>query len=263
MAGKVTVIGAGKYSGIGIKGCILFDDVYAATIFSDETIEIPVRKKCVMTLCDFVQPHNGCVEIEDGMHTIVELKRNSLTNRISMKVTEKTPFSGVFQTPITPLDAIVEKIQEDGYCVKEINGPYMRVYEDKVIITRKSYSSAVGKILAADEKTIYYIDVLGVQFKKSSKIIPGYLQFETASSTEKDSQENSFAFTLGSNMEMELVAQYVKSRVDEIKKQKNAPVVMASPVSAADELKKFKELLDLGIITQEEFDAKKKQLLGL
>ena len=34
-------------------------------------------------------------------------------------------------------------------------------------------------------------------------------------------------------------------------------------VSSADELKKFRELLDSGIITQEEFDAKKKQLLGL
>lgn len=33
--------------------------------------------------------------------------------------------------------------------------------------------------------------------------------------------------------------------------------------SNADELKKFKELLDLGVITQSEFDAKKKQLLGL
>lgn len=36
-----------------------------------------------------------------------------------------------------------------------------------------------------------------------------------------------------------------------------------SSASVADELKKFKELLDLGAITQEEFDAKKKQLLGL
>ena len=35
------------------------------------------------------------------------------------------------------------------------------------------------------------------------------------------------------------------------------------PQSNADELKKYKELLDMGIITQEEFDAKKKQLLGL
>lgn len=36
-----------------------------------------------------------------------------------------------------------------------------------------------------------------------------------------------------------------------------------STISSADELKKFKELLDMGVITQEEFDQKKKQLLGL
>ena len=35
------------------------------------------------------------------------------------------------------------------------------------------------------------------------------------------------------------------------------------PQSNADELKKYKELLDSDVITQEEFDAKKKQLLGL
>ncbi len=34
-------------------------------------------------------------------------------------------------------------------------------------------------------------------------------------------------------------------------------------VGSAEELKKFKELLDMGAITQEEYDAKKKQLLGL
>lgn len=34
-------------------------------------------------------------------------------------------------------------------------------------------------------------------------------------------------------------------------------------VSSADEIIKFKNLLDQGIITQEEFDAKKKELLGL
>lgn len=36
-----------------------------------------------------------------------------------------------------------------------------------------------------------------------------------------------------------------------------------STIGAADELKKYKELLDSGILTQEEFNAKKKQLLGL
>ncbi|MBR4287592.1 MAG: SHOCT domain-containing protein [Clostridia bacterium] len=34
-------------------------------------------------------------------------------------------------------------------------------------------------------------------------------------------------------------------------------------LSNTDEIKKFKELLDMGAITQEEFDAKKKELLGL
>lgn len=34
-------------------------------------------------------------------------------------------------------------------------------------------------------------------------------------------------------------------------------------LSSADELKKYRELLDSGIITQDEFDAKKNQLLGL
>lgn len=41
------------------------------------------------------------------------------------------------------------------------------------------------------------------------------------------------------------------------------PTSSVSALSTADELKKFKELLDNGAITQEEFDAKKKQLLGL
>ena len=41
------------------------------------------------------------------------------------------------------------------------------------------------------------------------------------------------------------------------------PTASAGSTSCADELKKFKELLDAGVITQEEFDTKKKQLLGL
>ncbi len=49
-----------------------------------------------------------------------------------------------------------------------------------------------------------------------------------------------------------------------IRQDKNtAPTSNQQPASNADELKKYKELLENGIITQEEFDAKKKQLLGL
>lgn len=42
-----------------------------------------------------------------------------------------------------------------------------------------------------------------------------------------------------------------------------AATPIGNAVSTADEIKKFKELLDIGAITQDEYDAKKKQLLGL
>lgn len=42
-----------------------------------------------------------------------------------------------------------------------------------------------------------------------------------------------------------------------------APRAAAAPFSAADELKKFKDLLDIGAITQVEFDQKKRELLNL
>ena len=49
------------------------------------------------------------------------------------------------------------------------------------------------------------------------------------------------------------------------KEQKNyeKSTVITQSQSNAEELAKFKDLLDAGIISQEEFDAKKKQLLGL
>ncbi len=53
-----------------------------------------------------------------------------------------------------------------------------------------------------------------------------------------------------------------EKELKEMQGKEKAPAT-ASAISSADELKKFKELLDSGIITQEEFDAKKKQLLGL
>ena len=50
---------------------------------------------------------------------------------------------------------------------------------------------------------------------------------------------------------------------EEFAEEQKAVGVGNSFSSAADEIKKYKELLDNGVISQEEFDAKKKQLLGL
>ena len=60
------------------------------------------------------------------------------------------------------------------------------------------------------------------------------------------------------------LAGLIEGIIKEVVDNKKAPAAQViNQVSAADELKKFKELLDSGLITQEEFDAKKKQLLGL
>lgn len=55
----------------------------------------------------------------------------------------------------------------------------------------------------------------------------------------------------------------LQSRQSGNKQEATVTHVTQQAQSSADELMKYKELLDNGIITQEEFDAKKKQLLGL
>ena len=52
--------------------------------------------------------------------------------------------------------------------------------------------------------------------------------------------------------------------IERQQKEPVSPIIKQEiPQSQAEELKKYKELLDMGVLSQEEFDAKKKQLLGL
>lgn len=148
-----------------------------------------------------------------------------------------------------------------------VRGRYMKVYDDKCVIgTTPGLGSLITGNVSDGEKTIYYVDCVGVQFKRSNLQI-GYLQLETASSSMNNKannffNENSFTYdeSVISNTTMYQVSEYVKSKVEEAKNKKNAPTVA---VSIADELLKFKQLLDMGALTQDEFDAMKKQLLGL
>jgi hypothetical protein len=156
------------------------------------------------------------------------------------------------------------------YFFEGVRGRILTVYEDKVIITTRLTAGSFITGNATDgEKTIYFVDCIGIHFKKSDMTL-GYIQFETASGVMNNKannmfNENSFTWDLTavSNETMEEVANYVKRKIDECKRSKSMGYAPAPAASTADELKKFKDLLDAGIITQEEFDAKKKQLLGL
>lgn len=84
------------------------------------------------------------------------------------------------------------------------------------------------------------------------------------------SDDNSFIFsaTLGTKKykflkeKMPMIHKFLQERIKEAKQAPSLQVV-ESQTSDADELLKFKQLLDAGVISQEEFDAKKKQILGL
>ncbi|MGJ3817157.1 SHOCT domain-containing protein [Lactiplantibacillus plantarum] len=54
-------------------------------------------------------------------------------------------------------------------------------------------------------------------------------------------------------------------RLDKIlvENENNEPTTLSTPTNSADELRKLKSLLDDGILTEEEFAAKKKQILGI
>lgn len=157
---------------------------------------------------------------------------------------------------------------EKIYDLDGARGRHIDVYDDKVVLTTKP---GIGSFFTGNftdgEKTIYFCDCIGIQFRKSEFLI-GYLQFETASGLMNNKgsnffNENTFTWEIPklSNEIMEEVATYCKNRLSICKSGKSNPEPVAS--SSAEELKKFKELLDMGVISSEEFEAKKKQILGL
>ena len=82
-----------------------------------------------------------------------------------------------------------------------------------------------------------------------------YIAFET--------KNDDYKVILGYYVEKEEAKAQFDEAIKMAQKSTGGNTTIQAALSPADELKKFKELLDLGIITQDEFDAKKKQLLGL
>lgn len=71
--------------------------------------------------------------------------------------------------------------------------------------------------------------------------------------------ENAFVYGIASKHG---IAVKIKERIEEIHKAANRQC-NNGPVSSADEILKYKNLLDAGAITEEEYNAKKRQLLGI
>ena len=262
MAGKLIVRCRVKFTPKSSAIQVLIDGEAVGVVSELQEFTMPIVMDCEVSVKGFVS--NPFVNIKNNTETIVQAEYNAMTGKTNLWIVSENPI-------IQELDDSGEcEVEEPVYKIRGVRGRRISVYEDRCVITT---TAGVGSFITGNltdgEKTIYYTDCIGVQFRKAGVLI-GYLQLETASATMNNKGDNFFnenTFTFDgstiSNEEMEEVSNYVKKKVQESKTARNAPVVVASATSAADEIKKFKELLDMGIITQEEFDAKKKQLLGL
>ncbi|QCR33100.1 DUF4429 domain-containing protein [Lysinibacillus sp. SGAir0095] len=140
------------------------------------------------------------------------------------------------------------------------NGKFIVIVDDySVKVQPKGIMNFMTLGGSKGEKSIPISSISAIQFKKPS-ITTGYIQFAYAGSIETKAgtlsaaaDENSITFHKKDLAKAEELVALIESK-------RQNPIAQ---VSAADELKKFKELLDEGILTKEEFEAKKKQLLGI
>jgi len=256
-----------KYSGItvkeaGLKNNLQFAQVYFLTPSEVDLAYQPSKSEAYSGKVD------ACFEFGSGMYSYTEA--NEYAHYIAREMEE-----WILQNK-SNLDNLQESLYSDAvYSINGVRGRSLAVFEDKVIIT---VTTTIGSILTGNvtdgQKTIYYSDVIGVQYKPPGFTI-GYLQLETASTqmnNRKDNffNENSFTFDKTS-VDLDLmneVAEYVKKRVDEHHKIRTAPAIIQTgpsitEKSSVDQIKEFKELLDMGIISNEEFELKKNELLGI
>lgn len=115
------------------------------------------------------------------------------------------------------------------------------------------------------EKTFDINNITGVQLKEAG-FTSGYIQFILMGS--RESKGGVFAASKDENTVMftkkeQKMAEEIKDYVENLLSNKNSTSVAPVQTDVTEEIRKYKVLLDEGIISEEEFQLKKKQLLGI
>lgn len=140
-------------------------------------------------------------------------------------------------------------------------GKRFRVYEDCISFSPKGLTGFLTKGISGERK-IYYKDISSIQFKESSKLLSGFIEFYIVGQNTKQGgglfsgtdNENRFTFYNKQLPTMLEIKEFIENKLNGDNSKSSNDL---------DDLIKLKELLDKGIITQEEFNQKKKQLLGI
>lgn len=145
----------------------------------------------------------------------------------------------------------------------------LTIYDDHILLEQvQNFRSFLTNDFFNGDKEIYYSDMVACQYKEGSSLILGYLQFEVYGSNNRNNfgSENSFTFEQNLNNKMYSVYQYVRERIKEIKTGgliKTTVTVKEEPKSDTyDELLKLKQSKDQNVITEEEYEMLKKEILS-
>jgi len=149
----------------------------------------------------------------------------------------------------------------------EGNGGHVWVFQDKVRIKHHGVRGFVTKGFLKGDKEIWIDQIAGLQWREPGSLWLGHLQFEViggVSSTKVASEdENAVMFDASRRAAFEQLKLLVEQRMREIRNSRNAPQVAApSAPDIPEQITKLASLRDAGILTNEEFEAKKAELLA-
>lgn len=147
---------------------------------------------------------------------------------------------------------------------------YVTIQGNWLSIDRKGVYNALNHGLDGVKK-IHLKNVSAVQLKEASSIAAGYIQLVIIGSQESkagllaaNSDENTIMFGTEYNELAKKLVNLIESKIDELQVGQVAAtttIIQQPTQSVAQQIKEFKESLDSGIITQEEFNTKKAELL--
>ena len=156
---------------------------------------------------------------------------------------------------------------ENKHLVAEGSNGILKVNETTIELIRKGLNA---KLLGLrGNKEILISSITSIQFKEPGMLTNGFIQFAFSGSSESKGgvfdatkDENSIVFTKKNLKQFAYLRDIINQKRNEIKTQYHANPPINSTNNFSD-LEKLAELRDKGILTSEEFEAKKKQILGI
>jgi hypothetical protein len=174
------------------------------------------------------------------------------------------------QTPLTYSDktqstiSTVSKQNNKEFCLMEANGVggRLELYQTKIRIVRRGFLAFANLGLTGD-KEIFIHQISSIQLKNAGGLTNGYIQFAFMGGLENKGgifdatkDENTIFFSTAQASAFIAIKSAIETRIAAA----HAPA--SSTISVSEEIERFASLRDRKIITEEEFQVKKKQLLG-